>query len=226
MPTEPTLKRTVAFFDGQNLFHAAKAAFGSRWPDYDPQALVARVCAEKGWTPTEVRHYTGVPSAKDDPKWNHFWNSKMAAMGSRGVITFNRSLMYRDQEVLWPDKSPITLPDGTPYVLRVGKEKGIDIRIALDVVSLAVDEAYDVAILFTQDQDLSEAVDEVKRIARLQRRWVKVACAYPFSPTPVDPRHRNGRGVNGTDWIRIDQASYASCVDPNNYLPPKKQVGP
>lgn len=28
MPTEPATKRVVAFFDGQNLFHHAKAAFG------------------------------------------------------------------------------------------------------------------------------------------------------------------------------------------------------
>lgn len=29
MPVEPSTKRTVAFFDGQNLYHAAKEAFGS-----------------------------------------------------------------------------------------------------------------------------------------------------------------------------------------------------
>lgn len=28
MPDEPPIKRTIAFVDGQNLFHAAKEAFG------------------------------------------------------------------------------------------------------------------------------------------------------------------------------------------------------
>jgi hypothetical protein len=28
MPAEPSIKRAVAFFDGQNLFYHAKAAFG------------------------------------------------------------------------------------------------------------------------------------------------------------------------------------------------------
>jgi hypothetical protein len=32
---EPTLKRAWAFFDGQNLYHAAKEAFGYRLPNYD-----------------------------------------------------------------------------------------------------------------------------------------------------------------------------------------------
>lgn len=219
MQPEAPAKRAVAFFDGQNLFHAAKAVFGSRWPDYDPQALATRVCSDNGWALAGVRHYTGIPSASDDPKWNHFWNAKQAAMGTRGVYTFGRALVYRDQEVVWPDGSPVLLPDGTPYVIRVPKEKGIDIRLALDVVSLAVSQAYDVAILFTQDQDLTEAVDEVKAIARLQRRWVTVACAYPFSATPADPRWNNGRGVNRTNWIKLDSATYTSCKDPKNYLP-------
>lgn len=34
MPTEPAIKRVVAFFDGQNLFYAAKYAFGYNWPNY------------------------------------------------------------------------------------------------------------------------------------------------------------------------------------------------
>ena len=39
MPAEPSQKRTVAFFDGQNLFYAVKKAFGYNWPNYDPLAL-------------------------------------------------------------------------------------------------------------------------------------------------------------------------------------------
>ena len=42
MPTEPAIKRVVAFIDGQNLFYAAKTAFGYNHPNYDPKALAAR----------------------------------------------------------------------------------------------------------------------------------------------------------------------------------------
>lgn len=34
MPAEPAIKRTISFFDGQNLYHAAKAAFGYIYPNY------------------------------------------------------------------------------------------------------------------------------------------------------------------------------------------------
>jgi len=47
-------------------------------------------------------------------------------------------------------------------------------------------------------------------------RWVKIASAFPFSPTT-----HNKRGVNSTDWIRIDRATYDACLDPHDYRPKK-----
>jgi hypothetical protein len=46
MPLEPQLKRTIAFFDGQNLFHAAREAYGYTYPNYNPVALAGRICRE------------------------------------------------------------------------------------------------------------------------------------------------------------------------------------
>ena len=45
---EPVVKRAIAFVDGQNLFHAAREAFGSHYPDYDPVALSKTICAQRG----------------------------------------------------------------------------------------------------------------------------------------------------------------------------------
>jgi hypothetical protein len=94
----------------------------------------------------------------------------------------------------------------------VGQEKGVDIRIALDMVRMAHQKAYDVALLFSQDQDLTEAVDEVKVIAREQKRWIKVVSSFPVSPT-----YRNRRGIDKTDWVPIDRSTYDACLDPNDY---------
>ena len=38
---EPAIKRAIAFVDGQNLFYAAKEAFGYSYPNYDPDSLVS-----------------------------------------------------------------------------------------------------------------------------------------------------------------------------------------
>lgn len=41
-------------------------------------------------------------------------------------------------------------------------QKGVDTRIAIDMVSLAVSEAYDVAVLVSGDSDLAEAVNFIR----------------------------------------------------------------
>jgi len=210
MPTEPSPKRTIAFFDGQNLFYCAKTAFGHIYPSYDPLLLARRLCSDKNWHLERVHFYTGVPDPADNAFWNYFWTSKLAVMGTRGIHTFSRPLRYRNQV--------ITLPDGQELSFLVGQEKGVDIRIALDVVRMARAREYDVALIFSQDQDLSEVADEVKRISIEQNRWIKVASAFPSSPTSTNPR-----GINRTDWIPIDRATYDSCLDTNDYRPRESQ---
>jgi uncharacterized LabA/DUF88 family protein len=204
---EPTTKRAIAFFDGQNLFFAAKAAFGYGYANFDAPALARLVCVRQGWSLAAVRFYTGLPNQRVDPFWSHFWTAKLAQMGREGVYTFSRTLRYRSQV--------IQLPDGTMGPGRVPQEKGIDIRIALDVVRLAHENLYDVGVIFSQDQDLSEAADEVRVVAREQHRWIKLASAFPTGKTT------NRRGINSTDWIQIDRASYDTCLDERDYRPKK-----
>jgi len=206
MPTEPTLKRTFAFFDGQNLFHAAKEAFGYTFPNYDPPALARAVCQQQGWSLAETRFYTGVPDPIANPVWHGFWERKLAVLGTRRVVVFTRPLRYHNQT--------ITLPGGGTTTALVGQEKGIDVRMALDIVRLAREQRFDVALVFSQDQDLSEAAAEIRQIAANQQRWIKIASAFPVSPTL-----RNTRGIERTDWVRLDRATYDLCLDPNDYRP-------
>ena len=106
----------------------------------------------------------------------------------------------------------MTLPDGTQHALLTGEEKGIDVRIALDVIALAHRREYDVALIISQDQDLSEVAEEIRAISREQQRWIKIASAFPQSPAS-----QNRRGINKTDWIRIDRELYDQCIDRRDY---------
>jgi uncharacterized LabA/DUF88 family protein len=45
---------------------------------------------------------------------------------------------------------------------RTHAQKGVDTRIAVDMVTMAVDNAYDTAILVSGDSDLSEAVNYIR----------------------------------------------------------------
>jgi len=44
-PGKPDLPRAVAFVDGQNLFNAAKEAFGYHFPNYDVVKLSLEVAS-------------------------------------------------------------------------------------------------------------------------------------------------------------------------------------
>lgn len=206
MASEPEHKRAVAFFDGQNLYHSAKRAFGYTFPNYNPVALSQAICADKGWGLYGVRFYTGVPAAEDKPFWNHFWTAKGAQMGREGVHLCTRRLMYRNKT--------INLPNGSQHTFLDGDEKSIDVRIAIDMIRMAHRNEYDVAIVFSQDQDLSEASDEVKAISIEQQRWIKCCSAFPYSPTVP-----GARGIDRTDWIRIERATYDGAIDTRDYRP-------
>lgn len=208
MPPEPAVKRTVAFIDGQNLFHSARESFGYTYPNFDVLALARLICQRQGWQLGQVHFYTGIPDPADDPFWNYFWQHKLAMLGRQRVTVYSRPLRYRNRR--------IRLPDGTEHTYLAGEEKGIDVRIALDIVRMAHRGEYDVALVFSQDQDLSEVAEEVRTIAKEHDRWLKIACAYPLSPTT-----RNRRGINKTDWISIDRAMYDLCLDFRDYRPPK-----
>jgi len=194
----------VAFVDGQNLFHAAREAFGHTYPNYDVQRLAQSISTTQGWQLQQTRFYTGVPDPADERFGHEFWAAKLLSLTRQGVWVFSRRLRYRNRRV--------RLPDGSDHSFLAGEEKGIDVRIALDIIRMAHRQEFDVALVFSQDQDLSEVADEVRVIAREQQRWIKMASAFPASPTA-----RNRRGIERTDWIRIDRASYDVCLDRRDY---------
>jgi uncharacterized LabA/DUF88 family protein len=192
--------RAVAFIDGQNLFGHAKSAWGYKYANYCPKQLAERICSENGWTLTETHFYTGIHEVERNAYLHYWWRSKLDYLRSTGVRVFTRKLRYSPVEKIYR---------GIQTVEYVAREKGVDVRMALDIVRYALDNKYDVALIFSQDQDLSEAVDDVRAIARLQGRDITIACAFPDAPRQ--------RGVNKSDWKRIPKAMYDECLDPTDH---------
>ena len=209
MPKPPRIKRAACFFDGQNLFHSAKAAFGYNYPNYNVKALAEAVCAENKWKCDSIYFYTGVPDDSDSHFWNHFWTAKCAHMGRQGIKIFTRPLKYRNKL--------ITLPDGSTHTFLDGDEKGIDVRLAIDVIKFAHKKEYDVGVIFSRDQDLSEVADEINQISKDHKRWIKLASAYPYSPAV-----KSVRGINNTQWVKLHRKTYDQCIDTRDYRPKNK----
>lgn len=194
--------RTVVFVDGQNLYHGAKDAWapiprepGSRygWPSYDVEKLAAAMCSRmSGRTLVAVRFYTGVPTPEQSALWHGFWSNKLRFLRNRGIY------VYRGR------------------VNPGGQEKGGDVSIAVDLIKLTYDQAYDVATIVSQDWDLGPAVRLAKMIAASQGRQVSLESAFCYEPT----RRMSPRGIPGTTWVHIDKTMYDACYDPRDYRPP------
>ncbi len=203
----PTL-RAITFFDGQNLYRSVKDAWGCSHPNYDVVGLSRAVCEREGWILSAMpRFYTGVPREVDSPRWHTFWANKLRAIGRQGCTVFKGQVRYRTEEV--------RLGDGTQVTRTHGREKGVDVRIAIDLIRLAHRRQYDVAVVFSQDQDLREVAREIKEIAREQQRRITVASAFPFQPPR--PGQKPCRGIDQTQWVRMEQEFYERYLDPHDY---------
>ena len=184
--------RTLVFIEGQNLYRLAMRAYGRvypyHWPSYDVVKLAdALVSRVAERTLTEVRFYTGVPSESQNADWHGFWNNKLR----------QEVRVYRQE------------------LSAAGQEKGVDIRLAVDLVQATYEQLYDVAIIVSQDADLAPAVAVAREIAQGQNRRVEFESAFPQQP---GRRHFE---IPYTTWVPIDKATYDTCLDLSDYRPPK-----
>ena len=210
MSKEKAPLRAITFIDGQNLFHAVREAFGYSYPNYDVKKLSEIIVSQEGWDLKQVRFYTGIPTAQHMPQWHRFWSNKLAAMGRQDIKIFKRHLKERHKTIKLQGMPEV--PDGTEYSFVDSDEKGIDVRIAIDAIRLAYEDEYDVALIFSQDQDLAEVATEIRRISNIQNRFIKIASAFP-----VGTNSKNTRGIDKTDWIKISDTQYKSCIDTRDY---------
>src|SRR5262249_25416220 len=158
------------------------------------------ICDPRGWALQQVRFYTGVPKLEDSPYWHNFWAAKRRFLSRDNRIkVFTRDIHYRDRLICFREEkgrvfletdnstvysaTKLVLPNGkvvhVRFWWRKGEENGIDVRIAVDMISMIYRLDFDIGILFTQDQDLSEAVTEVRAIARDKNHPVQMFCAFP-----------------------------------------------
>ena len=207
MALRPENVRAHTFIDAQNLYVAVKESFKYQLPNFDPIKL-SRAITDMipGRELVKVHLYTGMHSREENSFWHDYWRNKLRALEDNPLVSiFTKPLLYHDIKVR--DES------GREFSVRRAAEKGIDLRIGLDLVRLAVNGAYDVAIIFSQDSDLEEAVNEVHAIRQYFDRWIYLESAFPENIA------RGPRGIRNTQWRIITQEMYDACIDPRDYRP-------
>jgi hypothetical protein len=158
-------QRVVVFVDYQNVLNDARHVFhekpfGPADGQIDPIALGHLLARRHPFGVSErracheVRVYRGRPDPRKEPQTNAAHMRQCQAWESAGASVTTRPLRY---------------PRGWPK--ERAEEKGIDVQIAIDIVMMAINQEFDVAILASTDTD--------------QRPVLEALPALPMNPTPA-----------------------------------------
>ncbi len=201
---KPLPNRVVVYIDAENArmgardaFHPVGASFISG--QFEPLAmgelLVERSPAGYQRELKQVRMYTGRPDATKHPKNYGAHMSQCAAWESAGVHVAWRPLRY-------PPDFPASKP----------QEKGIDVQLAVDLVTHAVSRYFDVAIVVSTDTDLRPALEWV---ALRTSPGPRVELAAWKSPTSNRRIHVEAPRRIWCHWLDLDD--YKAVRDPTDY---------
>ena len=196
--------RVVVYVDAQNTYKGARDAFfpgrahftlGQIDPIKLGRLLIQRPVPGGDRELKQVRMYSGRPDARKQPKANRAHLLQCAAWESAGVYVLGRPLRY-----------PRDFPQSKP------QEKGVDVELAIDLVTHSISRHFDVAIVFSTDRDLRPALEWVARQSTTGPRVELTAWRSPTSnrripvDAPVDVR---------CHWL--DRADYEAVHDPTDY---------
>ena len=198
-------QRVVVFLDFQNVYHRARDAFcvrdaAAREGQVDPLALGHLLASRvPGGFLAGVRVYRGRPSQRRDARSYAAHQRQTDRQVSRGdglVTVISRDLRYPPD---WPR--------------RAAQEKGIDVALAVDFVTMVARSECDVGILFSSDTDLVPALEAVLAL----RPDDPPACEVAAWAAPGErPRSLSVRGPHLRRHL-LAEADFRSVADPTDY---------
>lgn len=214
IPTRPTPLRIVVFIDGQNFYNDCKKAFGKG--EIYPHLLGHELCSSRFGNDRQlkqVRFYTGIHTPDRNPKMHAYMTRRLEMMKATNVWTFARPLRYSKQWVKNRDDKPEFVE------ITKGREKGVDVRLALDLVRLALEGEYDVAVVVSTDTDLDEAVKDVLDLRKRTEIWLAVenaVCVLPVNPV-TGRRPPFKRLSSAGRLLYIDEEIFSRIRDDTDY---------
>jgi hypothetical protein len=194
--------RVAVFIDWQNTYHCFRDAFHrpgdpGRCGNVRPKAF-AELLASKGGPSrivSQIAIYRGEPDPRRDKRTHaahlrqrHRWEQECGAL----LRVRSRALRY---------------PPGRPP--SEAQEKGIDVQLAIDAMTMAIAGEYDVAVLVTTDTDLLPVVEGLLGLKeRNGRPDVEVVGFSGLSRV---------LSVSGATVRWIGPRDYAAIQDPTDY---------
>src|SRR3989344_7315687 len=135
-------ERVSIYIDGGNFYRRLKESGVARGIRFNYSALVEFLL--RGRQPVSKRYYVGIVRNHDQ--------SELSQQKVEGQQKFLSKL----------EKEGFEIKRGRIVYDHKIREKGIDVKIAVDVVTDAVDDHYDTAVIVSSDTDLIPAIEYVK----------------------------------------------------------------
>ncbi len=142
------IDRIAVYVDGSNLYHKLKS-LDIKNITYFQYGNFAKWLAGENRIITAKRYYIGVVRAKENDK-------KAVEMQKNQVRLFNH--LQSAQEKYSLQRGYLMKNDGTFH------EKGVDVKIAVDMLVGAYEDLYDTAILVSSDTDLIPVIKKIRQL--------------------------------------------------------------
>jgi uncharacterized LabA/DUF88 family protein len=173
------------FIDGGNLYHLALKPLGLQAEDFDFDAFANFLADGRQITPMGKRYYVGTVREKEGDERSKRAMAKQTQLFNRLKKTTwqikTSKLRERTERVMIDTRvvefQKIKNKGISEIVYQTYREKGIDIKIATDMVAGALDGQYDSAILVSSDTDLVPMVDWIRY--RLKKRIEYIGFSVP-----------------------------------------------
>ena len=163
-------ERVNIFIDGGNFYHLALRKLGSSESDFDFEKFANFLASGRKIVEMGKRYYIGTVM------------EKVGDMRSKEAMSKQTALFTKLKKSHWEIKTSklrkrieeIKIDDRVvdyKNILKKGiekiryerlREKGIDVKLATDLIVGAVDDKYDVAIIVSSDADIVPAIDWVR----------------------------------------------------------------
>lgn len=140
-------ERVAIFIDGSNLYHKLKELHIPNTVEFNYGGLCKKLARDREII--SCRYYVGAIRAKDNDK-------KGQSLRANQLKLFN-NLMAQGFVI----KKGNFLFNGGGY-----HEKGVDVKLAVDLLVGAYDNIWDTAIIISSDSDLNPAIKKVKHLKK------------------------------------------------------------
>lgn len=196
--------RTTIYIDGFNLYYGAVKGTAYKWLDFK---AAFTMLLQPHHRITTINYYTAQVSGKRDPqqpvRQQTFWRALQASTPELHLYKGS----FLTHAVTWPLAQPLAR-QRYATVMKT-EEKGSDVNLAVHLVNDAWRDAYDCAVIVSNDSDLAEAM----RLVRQHHPGKRLGLVFPRRDTRGHPSRELSQHAHFV--LRLGERVLRACQLPD-----------